>query len=100
MNPSYAAIFSVQSLELNQHYRIAPDVSDEQTPNTQQETLMLPLQFHQDLEKAFAPIVIMQIVKTTSISWQQGCLGLPSEKLDSEQKKQLWSLIGEQLDKL
>ncbi len=100
MNPSYAAIFSVQSLELNQHYRTAPDISGEQMANTQQETLTLPLQFHQDLEKAFAPLVITQIVKAASISWQQGCLALPSEKLNSEQKKQLWSLIGEQLDKL
>ncbi|KPZ73887.1 hypothetical protein AADY36_03800 [Pseudoalteromonas sp. D15MCD-2] len=100
MNPSYAAIFSVQSLELNQHYRTAPDASGEQIPNTQQETLTLPLQFHQDLEKAFAPLVITQIVKTANISWQEGCLGLPSDKLNGEQKKQLWSLIGEQLDKL
>ena len=100
MNPSYAAIFSVQSLELNQHYRTVPDVSSEKMSNTQQETLTLPLQFHQDLEKAFAPLVITEIVKTTSISWQEGCLGLPSDKLNSKQKKQLWSLIGEQLDKL
>ena len=100
MNPSYAAIFSVQSLELNQHYRTVPDVSSEEMSNTQQETLTLPLQFHQDLEKAFAPLVITQIVKTANISWQEGCLGLPSDKLNGEQKKQLWSLIGEQLDKL
>ena len=70
MNPSYAAIFSVQSLELNQHYRTC------------------------------APLVITHVVKAPNISWQDGCLALPSEKLNSEQKKQLWSLIGEQLDKL
>ncbi|MFY8285560.1 hypothetical protein AAEU31_18845 [Pseudoalteromonas sp. SSMSWG5] len=100
MNPSYAAIFSVQSLELKQHYRTMPDTQDEQVTVTAQAPLVLPLQLHQDLEKAFAPIVITQVVKAENISWQDGCLALLSEKLTAEQKKQLWSLIGEQLDKL
>ena len=96
MNPSYAAIFSV-------HFRVestlstAPDTwrtdAKHSTRNTD-----VPLQFHQDYQ-AFAPLVITQIVKTASISWQGGNLGLPSDKL-KRQKKQLWSLIGEQLDKL
>lgn len=100
MNPSYAAIFSVQSLELNQHYRTVPDVQVEHAPMSEQTPLTLSLQFHHDLEKACAPLVITHVVKAPNISWQDGCLALPNEKLNSEQKKQLWSLIGEQLDKL
>ena len=99
MNPSYAAIFSVQPLELNQHFQMVSDPL-EHISTPQQTPITLPLQLHQDLEKALSPLVITQIVKATSISWQEGCLSLPSDKLTNEQKKQLWSLIGEQLDKL
>ncbi|MCF7517174.1 hypothetical protein [Pseudoalteromonas sp. L21] len=100
MNPSYAAIFSVQPLELNQHFQTVSDAPLEHISTPQQTPITLPLQLHQDLEKALSPLVITQIVKATSISWQEGCLSLPSDKLTNEQKKQLWSLIGEQLDKL
>ncbi|WP_404338456.1 hypothetical protein [Pseudoalteromonas mariniglutinosa] len=99
MNPRYAAIFSLQSLKLNKHFRSTP-VPVSEKHDTAIEPLELPLQLHQDIERALAPLQIMHISLHSSISWQDGHLTLPCAHLNAGHKKRLWQLIGEQLDKL
>ncbi|WP_076918347.1 hypothetical protein [Pseudoalteromonas sp. SK18] len=94
MHSRYASVFGIEKLELNQHFRPAPS---EQSANS---SLTLCDTLKDDIERAFAPVIINKIVKSSTIEFNEQQLGLPDSSLSSAQKRALWALMSEHLDTL
>jgi hypothetical protein len=94
MHSRYASVFGIEKLELNQHFRPAPL---EQSANS---SLILSDTLKDDIERAFAPVIINKIFKSSTIEFNEQQLGLPDSSLSSAQKRVLWALMSEHLDTL
>lgn len=94
MHSRYASVFGIEKLELNQHFRPA---QSEQSVNS---SLILSDTLKDDIERAFAPLTINKIVKSSTIEFSEQQLSLPDSTLSSAQKRALWALMSEHLDTL
>ncbi|WP_413400693.1 hypothetical protein [Pseudoalteromonas sp. KJ71-7] len=94
MHSRYASVFGIEKLELNQHFRPA---QSEQSANS---SLILSDTLKDDIERAFAPVIIDKIIKSSIIEFSEQQLSLPDSSLSSTQKRALWALMSEHLDTL
>ncbi|WP_372859383.1 hypothetical protein [Pseudoalteromonas sp.] len=94
MHSRYASVFGIEKLELNQYFRPA---QSEQSANS---SLILSDTLKDDIERAFAPVTINKIVKSSAIEFSEQQLSLPDSTLSSAQKRALWALMSEHLDTL
>ncbi|MFU2509848.1 hypothetical protein [Pseudoalteromonas sp. ASV78] len=102
MHPRYAAIFGIENLELNQHFRSDLIVEQvcEQSSTAQPLTVALNTQLFADLKRAVAPLPIEQVVQSDSFAWHNGLLSVPSSQLTADNKRALWALMSKHLDNL
>ncbi|TMO95798.1 hypothetical protein CWC14_12145 [Pseudoalteromonas sp. S3260] len=94
MHSRYASVFGIEKLELNQHFRPA------QAELSATSSLILSDTLKDDIERAFAPVTINSIVKSSTIEFSEQQLGLPDSNLTCAQKRALWALMSEHLDAL
>lgn len=102
MHPRYAAIFGIENLELNQHFRSDPIVEQvgDQAVTAQPVTIELNTQLFADLQRAVVPLQIKQIVQSDNLAWHNGLLSIPSSQLTADNKRALWALMSKYLDNL
>ncbi|MFY8328652.1 hypothetical protein [Pseudoalteromonas sp. ZZD1] len=112
MHPRYAAIFGIENLELNQHFRsdtaqhASADIHLEQSTEkktvveSQNNTLELNAVLLADLNRAVAPHTINHVIQADAISWHNDTLSLPSAQLKPEHKRALWALMSKTRDNL
>lgn len=99
MNPHLAALFNIQALTLNSKFQhLSPE--PESFTETVNKPLVLTEQLQRDIEQAMMPKAIGPLIQGEQVLLDDTCLQLPSAKMTSEQKQQLWRQIGEQLDAL
>ena len=95
MHSRYSTIFGIESLELNAHFCTAE--AEQLKP---QHKLTLDSRLHQDLQRAFAPLVINQVVQKEQMDWHDGVLFLTNNQLHADDKRRLWQLMSKHLDNL
>ena len=102
MHPRYAAIFGIENLELNQHFRSDPMVAQagDHVITTQPIAIELNTQLFADLQRAIAPLQINQVVQSDNLAWHDGLLSVPSPQLSADNKRALWALMSKHLDNL
>ncbi|KPH95359.1 hypothetical protein AMS58_06435 [Pseudoalteromonas porphyrae] len=102
MHPRYAAIFGIENLELNQHFRPQSIVEQfpDQTMTAPQVTLELNQKLLADLNRAIAPEQIKHVVQSDTLAWHEGQLSLPNQQLSADNKRALWALMSIHLDNL
>ena len=102
MHARYAAIFGIENLELNQHFRSDPIVAQagDHVITAQPVTIELNTQLFADLQQAVAPLQIKQIVQNDNLAWHNGLLSVPSSQLTADNKRALWALMSTHLDNL
>jgi len=108
MHPRHAAIFGIENLELNQHFRQATtehSVVDEpplesSINKSHTDILDINATLLADLNKAIAPQTLTQVIYGPTITWQSGVLSLPNSQLNSTQKRALWALMSDKIDNL
>jgi hypothetical protein len=96
MHSRYAAVFGIENLELNQYFR--PEDASTQTCANQ--PLTLNKQLLADIQRAATPIVINSVIHSAELQLQDEQLGLVNNPLSVDDKRALWALMSEQLDKL
>ena len=105
MHSRYAAVFDIENLELNTHFRpvntepLRNNVEKELTPASF-ESLELSSQLLADINRAAVPVAINSVVKSKHMQLTGDQLELPSPQLNATDKRALWALISEHLDKL
>ena len=105
MHSRYAAVFDIENLELNTHFRpanaeaLTSNVEKELTPASF-ESLELSSQLLADINRAAVPVAINSVVKSKHMQLTGDQLELPSPQLNATDKRALWALISEHLDKL
>ena len=105
MHSRYAAVFGIENLELNTHFLPASsenpisNVENELTP-VLLESLELSSSLLADIHRAAVPVAINSVVKGEHMQLTGDQLELPSSQLNATQKRALWALISEHLDKL
>ena len=101
MHPRYAAIFDIENLELNQHYcPQANDKTDILSQSTIANFLMLNKQLFADIKLSAEPIIINSVVQGSEMQLNDNQLTLPTPQLNASEKRALWALMSEHLDKL
>ncbi|MEH6395094.1 hypothetical protein [Pseudoalteromonas sp.] len=102
MHPRYAAIFGIENLELNQHFRSDPIVEQagDHVITAQPIAIELNTQLFADLKRAVAPLQIEQVVQSDHFAWHNGLLSVPSSQLTADNKRALWALMSTHLDNL
>ncbi|KTF15724.1 hypothetical protein [Pseudoalteromonas sp. H105] len=107
MHPRYAAIFGIENLALNQHFR--PDKKDHVIADkplltsfaenkSKTDLLDISATLHGDINKAIAPQTMTQIIQSQTITYHNGVLSLPHSQLNPKQKRALWALLSDTLD--
>lgn len=102
MHPRYAAIFGIENLELNQHFRTEPivELASDQAITAQPVTIELNTQLFADLQRAIAPLQINKVVQSDNLAWHDGLLSVSSPQLSADNKRALWALMSTHLDNL
>ncbi len=112
MHPRHAAIFGIENLELNQHFRsdtsahIVADTHQVQVAQNSSDndlhsrTLDVSASLLADINRVIAPDTISNIIQSDSITWHDGILSLPTAQLKPEHKRALWALMSKTLDNL
>ena len=109
MHPRYAAIFGIESLVLNQHFRLdtkdnviadKPLLASNADNKSKADLLEISAALCADINKAIAPHVITQIIQSRTMTYHNGVLGLPHSQLNSKQKRALWALLSDTFDNL
>ncbi|WP_372762709.1 hypothetical protein [Pseudoalteromonas sp.] len=101
MHSRYAAVFGIENLTLNQHYQALNSQSTHTvTENSTPQTMLLTEQLFADIKRAIAPLTINTVVQSTALQLQGEQLALPNPQLSTADKRALWALMSEQLDKL
>lgn len=102
MHSLYAEILDITPLSLNARYRMALNSDHEQAQKHVQSIdkesfekplntdAMLFLDINRAVEQAFSEVIVAD-----KMYCQEGRLYIPSETLNSAQKRQLWALISE-----
>ncbi|NMP02718.1 hypothetical protein HHE94_08285 [Pseudoalteromonas arctica] len=101
MHPRYAAIFDIENLELNQHY--CPQANDQANTLSQStiaSSLTLNEQLLADIKLSAEPIIINSVVQGSEMQLNDNKLTLPTPQLSASEKRALWALMSEHLDKL
>ena len=105
MHSRYAAVFGIENLQLNTHFQPKKNllldnesVDAEVNANTF-EPIELSHQLLADIKRAAVPIAINEIVQSGQIQLDDDRLGLPNAKLSVVDKRALWALMSEHLDK-
>ncbi|MBH0014824.1 hypothetical protein [Pseudoalteromonas sp. NGC95] len=101
MHPRYAAIFDIENLELNQHY--CPQANDQANTLSQSTIasfLTLNEQLLADIKLSAEPIIINSVVQGCEMQLNDNKLTLPTPQLSASEKRALWALMSEYLDKL
>lgn len=101
MHPRYAAIFDIENLELNQHY--CPQANDQANTLSQStiaSSLTLNEQLLADIKLSAEPIIINSVVQGSEMQLNDNNLTLPTPQLNASEKRALWALMSEHLDKL
>lgn len=99
MHPRYAAIFGIENLELNQHYR-PNNTNSTSAPIQSTEPLTLNKQLFTDIKLSAQPMVINSVLKGSEMQLTDDKLTLPTEQLSANDKRTLWALMSKHLDKL
>jgi len=97
MHPRYAAIFGIENLELNQHYR---SESTPTSPSSNAEPLILNEQLIADIKLSAAPIAINHVLNGADLQLTDDKLTLPTSQLSASDKRALWALMSTHLDTL
>lgn len=100
MHSRYSTIFGIESLQLNRHFRTQPKQPEPQQSMQAATELTLDANLYQDLQWAFAPLEINQVVQKEQMDWQDGILFLPNNQLLADEKRRLWQLMSNHLDNL
>lgn len=102
MHPRYAAIFGIENLELNQHFRLQPvaEQRSDAPSAAPQVNIELSTTLLADLNRAIAPLKISQVVQSDKLAWHDGQLSLPTQQLNADNKRALWALMSTYLDNL
>ncbi|TMO74489.1 hypothetical protein CWC16_14475 [Pseudoalteromonas sp. S3776] len=101
MHPRYAAIFGIENLELNRHYRPKNnDSSSDVSQSTAAEPLTLSEPLLSDIRLSVPPLTINHVFKGAGIELTDDKLTLPSSQLSASDKRALWALMSTHLDKL
>ncbi|MBB1451100.1 hypothetical protein H5159_08420 [Pseudoalteromonas sp. SG43-1] len=101
MHPRYAAIFDIENLELNQHYcSQANDQADTLSQSTIARSLTLNEQLFADIKLSGGAIIINSVVQGSEMQLNDNQLTLPTPQLNASEKRALWALMSEHLDKL
>tara|TARA_B110000211_G_scaffold79311_1_gene92987 strand:- start:2864 stop:3169 length:306 start_codon:yes stop_codon:yes gene_type:complete len=101
MHPRYAAIFGIENLELNQHYR-PKNTNSSSAPiqSTEAEPLTLNKQLFTDIKLSVQPMVINSVLKGSEMQLTDDKLILPTQPLSANDKRALWALMSKHLDNL
>ncbi|ASM50923.1 hypothetical protein PESP_a3052 [Pseudoalteromonas espejiana DSM 9414] len=101
MHPRYAAIFGIENLELNQHFRPKNTHSTLATAtHTQAVPLTVSSQLLNDIKLSAKPIVINNVLHGEQMHIDDDKLTLPTSQLSANDKRALWALMSTHLDKL
>ena len=101
MHPRYAAIFDIENLELNQHYcSQANDQADTLSQSTTASSLTINEQLFADIKLSAGAIIINSVVQGSEMQLNDNKLTLPTPQLNASEKRALWALMSEHLDKL
>ena len=101
MHPRYAAIFGIENLELNQHYR-PKNTNSSSAPikSTEAEPLTLNKQLFTDIKLSVQPMDINSVLKGREVQITDDKLILTKQQLSANEKRALWALMRKHLDKL
>ncbi|MET6759433.1 hypothetical protein [Pseudoalteromonas sp. NCIMB_1079] len=101
MHPRYAAIFDIENLELNQHYcSQANDQAGTLSQSTTASSLTINEQLFADIKLSAGAIIINSVVQGSEMQLNDNKLTLPTPQLNASEKRALWALMSEHLDKL
>ena len=101
MHPRYAAIFGIENLELNQHYRPKnTETTLAVSQSTPAEPLALSKQLLSDIRLSAPSLTINHVLKGADIQLTGDKLTLPTSQLSASDKRALWALMSTHLDKL
>ncbi|MDC3211587.1 hypothetical protein NQU47_03315 [Pseudoalteromonas distincta] len=97
MHPRYAAIFDIENLELNQYYCSQANTLSQSTTAS---SLTINEQLFADIKLSAKPIIINSVVQGSEMQLNDNQLTLPTPQLNASEKRALWALMSEHLDKL
>jgi hypothetical protein len=116
MHSRYAAVFGIENLELNKHFKPADTfladsfstdnlLTDSHAPDTASqnnmlESIELSSQLLADIKRAAVPIAINSVVQSAEVQLKGDQLVLTTPQLSTADKRALWALMSEHLDKL
>lgn len=106
MHSRYAAVFGIENLELNQHYQtvnnqtINNKATDTKADSVAPEPISLTSQLFADIKRAIAPITINSVIQGTELQLHGDQLVLTNSQLSTADKRALWALMSDHLDKL
>lgn len=116
MHSRYAAVFGIENLELNKHFKPADTfladsfstdnlLTDSHAPDTAPqnnvlESIELSSQLLADIKRAAVPIAINSVVQSAEVQLKGDQLVLTTPQLSTADKRALWALMSEHLDKL
>ncbi|GAA60759.1 hypothetical protein P20652_2625 [Pseudoalteromonas sp. BSi20652] len=116
MHSRYAAVFGIENLELNEHFKPANKIPTYSYPadnllkdshasdTTPQSNILEPIelssQLFADIKRAAVPIAINSVVQDAKMQLKGDQLVLTTPQLSTADKRALWALMSEHLDKL
>ncbi|WP_282130700.1 hypothetical protein [Pseudoalteromonas aliena] len=121
MHSRYAAVFGIENLELNKHFKPADTfpadsfstdnllidsvaasshAPDTAPHNNVLESIELSSQLLADIKRAAVPIAINSVVQSAEMQLKGDQLVLTTPQLSTADKRALWALMSEYLDKL
>jgi hypothetical protein len=121
MHSRYAAVFGIENLELNKHFKPADKfpadslsadnllidsaaadshASDTAPKSNVFEPIALCEQLLADIKRAAVPIAINSVVQSAEMQLNDDQLVLTTPQLSTADKRALWALMSEHLDKL
>ncbi|MDQ2042125.1 hypothetical protein NRL14_00060 [Pseudoalteromonas sp. 20-92] len=121
MHSRYAAVFGIENLELNKHFKPADKFPADSPPadnllidsvaasshapdtaskNNVLEPIVLCEQLFADIKRAALPIAINSVVQSAEMQLNDDQLVLTKPQLSTADKRALWALMSEHLDKL
>ncbi|MBE0360002.1 MULTISPECIES: hypothetical protein [Pseudoalteromonas] len=116
MHSRYAAVFGIENLELNKHFKPADTfladsfstdnlLTDSHAPDTvSQNNVLEPIELSSqllaDIKRAAVPIAINSVVQSAEVQLKGDQLVLTTPQLSTADKRALWALMSEHLDKL
>lgn len=105
MHSRYAAVFGIENLQLNTHFAptqktlLDSEAVAAEVPPDIIEPLDLSNQLLADIKRAAVPIAINEVVHGAQIQLNGEQLKLPKAQLSVADKRALWLLMSEHLDK-